>query len=180
MFFNTMKLKWRIRLVFYGAMTAAMTAIVIFIVIGVRSRYRQPATSAELLVASDDSSDTNPVSKESVKQSSFLENQIQAPGSSVAVLSEAMPAPSDDLLLIGLNGLGSKYSAFFMIKRPGEPDYRFSLREGEQNDWLDVISIDPANGMVKAILKRPVVRIRKVGTEVILSFKIHGAEASLQ
>ena len=60
------------------------------------------------------------------------------------------------------------------VTRPGEVISNFTLREQEQNEWLQVLSIDPQNGTVNAILKRPVVRIRNAGAEVVLSFKVHG------
>ena len=74
-----------------------------------------------------------------------------------------------------MTGLGGR-RAMFMVTEPGQPPVYFSLWEATQNAWLEVLSVDLANGTVKARLKRPVVRIRSVGAEVVLSFAAHGVQ----
>jgi hypothetical protein len=86
----------------------------------------------------------------------------------------AVPAlpPKEDLFLTGLmNGFDSAGFALFMVTVPGQPPLYFTLAEGEQNDWLEVLSVDVKNGTVKARLNKPVMRIRNVGVEVVLSFE---------
>jgi phage host-nuclease inhibitor protein Gam len=51
----------------------------------------------------------------------------------------------------------------------------FAVTEGGQNDWLEMLAVDVTHGTVRVRLKRPVVRIRQVGVEVVMSFRMHGA-----
>ncbi len=90
--------------------------------------------------------------------------------------SQPILEPKQDLLLTGVTSLGNKRLAFFMVEEPGQLPLYFTLAEGQQNDWLEVRSIDSQLGTVKALLKKPVMRIRSVGAEVILSFQAHGAK----
>jgi hypothetical protein len=79
--------------------------------------------------------------------------------------------PTEDLSLTGLmSDFGSVGSAFFMVTAPGKPPVYFTLAEGEQNDWLEVLSVDVKHGTVKARLKKAVMRIRNVGVEVLIFF----------
>ncbi len=55
----------------------------------------------------------------------------------------------------------------------------FALRAGETNDWLKVQAIDMSGESVAAVLKQPVVRVRSVGIEVILSLRTHGAKTAI-
>jgi hypothetical protein len=86
--------------------------------------------------------------------------------------------PKQDLVLTDLTGPDSAPSAPFTITEPDKASTRFTIHAGEQNEWLEVRSIDLKNDTVKAVLKKPVVRIRNAGTEVVLSFPIHGARRS--
>jgi hypothetical protein len=93
-------------------------------------------------------------------------------------LDDSPSPPKQDLVLTGLTGPDSAPSALFTITEPDKSSTSFTIHPGEQNEWLDVRSIDLKNDTVKAILKKPVVRIRNAGTEVVLSFPIHGARRS--
>jgi len=90
---------------------------------------------------------------------------LPVPASSLAV-SE----PTEDLLLTGLSGLGKGRSALFTVWETGQTPSHFILHEGEQNEWLEVQSINLQDNTVKGRLKRPVVRMRTVGAEVVISF----------
>jgi hypothetical protein len=84
-------------------------------------------------------------------------------------------APDQDLILTGVIGdFGSGSSATFRIAEAGGSYSHFTLRENEQNEWLEIRAIDVQNKVVCAVLKRPCIRIRSVGAEVLLSFKTHG------
>ena len=156
------ELNWLIQLLAYSSL--ALTVILI-----IQAGTQHPAPSSAPLaepaqkVASDDYFVKQPVTEESVVQSGDSSDVAPAPA-----------VPDEDLLLAGLVGVGSERRAFFEVTRPGEVISNFTLREQEQNEWLQVLSIDPQNGTVNAILKRPVVRIRNAGAEVVLSFKVHG------
>ena len=95
-----------------------------------------------------------------------------------AEASSLATPPKQDLVLTGLTGPDSTPSALFTITEPDKSSTSFTIHPGEQNEWLDVRSIDLKNDTVKAILKKPVVRIRNAGAEVVLSFPIHGARRS--
>ncbi len=77
--------------------------------------------------------------------------------------------PTEDLSLTGLCSLYSVRCALFTVTDPGKPPTYFKLAEGEQNGWLEVLSVDVENGTVKALLKKPVMRIRNAGVEVLIS-----------
>ena len=81
-----------------------------------------------------------------------------------------------DLVLTGLCDLGGIRRAMFQVIEPGKPTSSYVLQEGEQNEWLEIRSIDAGNGRVTVFLKKPVMRIRNAGIEVVLSFQIHGAQ----
>ncbi len=84
-------------------------------------------------------------------------------------LSAPTAPPKDDLQLTGLFDLGSVRMALFRTAGPGQSPACFTLGEGDQNEWLEVLSIDGAQQTVKVRLKQPVVRIRSVGVEVLLT-----------
>jgi hypothetical protein len=86
--------------------------------------------------------------------------------------------PKEDLLLTGMVG-GTTPFAVFRVTEPDKPPVSFTLAVGEQNEWLEVRSIDADSGTVKALLKKPVVRIRNTEVEVILSFQAHGARQGI-
>ncbi len=88
--------------------------------------------------------------------------------------SQPAVVPKEDLFLTGLAGFASSRRALFMLSEPGGPSSRFALREGEQNEWLKVRAINLENSTVTALLKKPVVRARGVGTEIVFSFQAHG------
>src|SRR5689334_15675771 len=92
------------------------------------------------------------------------------------VPSAAQPdiVPTEDLFLTGLSKFPSNQCAYFMLTGPGGRISYFILREGEQNEWLEVRDINYKSETVKALLKKPVVRARSVGTEIVLSFQAHG------
>ena len=56
------------------------------------------------------------------------------------------------------------------------PPVYFTLREGEENDWLVVRAVNLAEGTVTVCLKQPMMRIRNLGVEVVLSFDAHGVK----
>lgn len=85
--------------------------------------------------------------------------------------------PKEDLLFTGMVD-GTPPVALFEVTEPGKRPVSFTLAESEQNEWLAIESIDINGGTVKARLKKPVVRIRNVGAEVLLSFQIHGRKRS--
>jgi hypothetical protein len=78
--------------------------------------------------------------------------------------------PKQDLVLVGLFDVAPLWSAAFVIKERGKPPSTFVLRKGEQNEWLEVRSIDGPKQTVTVFLKKPVMRIRKSGTEAVISF----------
>ena len=73
-------------------------------------------------------------------------------------------------MLIGLVDLDSCRCALFTVAEPGKAAVHFLLHEGEKNEWLEIRSINAKDGTVKALLKKPVARMRAVGAEVVLSF----------
>jgi hypothetical protein len=84
--------------------------------------------------------------------------------------------PLEDLLLSGLTDLAPGPCAFFTLAEPGKPPTYFNLREGEQNEWLEVRSVNCRQGTVKVVLKKPLARSRTIGVEVLLSFRADGRE----
>src|SRR4051794_9631676 len=96
------------------------------------------------------------------------------PPSPVPAFSQPDAVPTEDLFLTGLSKFPSNQCACFMLTGPGGRVSYFILREGEQNEWLEVRDINYKSETVKALLKKPVVRARGVGTEIVLSFQAHG------
>jgi hypothetical protein len=110
-----------------------------------------------------------------MERNSFgLQPPVPAPSSSQPTL-----VPKEDLFLTGLSGFASNRCAFFMLAEPGGRSSCFALQEGEQNEWLEVRAINLENATVKALLKKPVVRARGVGAEIIFSFQAHGVAPSM-
>jgi hypothetical protein len=93
--------------------------------------------------------------------------------------SQSTGAPKEDLFLTGVSGFASNRCAFFMLAKPGGLSSGFALQEGEQNEWLKVRAINFENATVKALLKKPVVRARGVGAEIVFSFQAHGVAPSM-
>jgi hypothetical protein len=101
------------------------------------------------------------------------------PPAAVPSCSEPAKPPTEDLLLTGLTaGLTDKGCALFEIVDPGKPPSYFALHEGEQNEWLELRSINVRDQTVRAVLRKPVVRARATGVEIILSFPTHGIRSS--
>jgi hypothetical protein len=98
---------------------------------------------------------------------------LQPPGLSPSS-SQPTLTPREDLFLTGLSKVSSSRYAFFKLTTPGGLSSNFALREGEQNEWLEIQAINFEDATVKAILKKPVVRARGVGTEIIFSLQAHG------
>jgi hypothetical protein len=93
--------------------------------------------------------------------------------------SQSTGAPKEDLFLTGVSGFASNRCAFFMLAESGGLSSCFALQEGEQNEWLKVRAINFENATVKALLKKPVVRARGVGAEIVFSFQAHGVAPSM-
>ncbi len=75
----------------------------------------------------------------------------------------APPAPPSNVFLTGIIDLGDGKQAFFSVSKPNDKVPEFlSLKEGETQGDLTVLSIDPA---------RETVRIRNAGNETSLDFK---------
>ncbi len=108
------------------------------------------------------------------RNSFALQPPVPAPSS-----SQPTVVPKEDLFLTGLSGLASSRCAFFMISGPGGPSSCFALQEGEQNEWLEIRAINFENATVKALLKKPVIRARGVGSEIVFSFQAHGMAPSM-
>lgn len=110
-----------------------------------------------------------------MERNSFgLQPPVTAPSSLQATL-----VPKEDLFLTGVSGFASNRCAFFMLAEPGGLSSCFALQEGEQNEWLKVRAINFENATVKALLKKPVVRARGVGAEIVFSFQAHGVAPSM-
>lgn len=82
--------------------------------------------------------------------------------------------PAKDLFLTGLCDLNSVRTALFKMVEAGQPPICFTLTEGEQNDWLEVLSVAPVDRTVIVRLKKPVMRIRSIGVKVTLSLQTRG------
>jgi hypothetical protein len=164
-------MNWRIRVLFYGAIVALCVAVVFVATHKSERLPADPVSSSEVV--------SNENSPEQLPDVSYpaAADRAQVPTLSADIPSALATAPREDLLFTGFSGLGSNRYAMFAITRPDEADFSFMLQEREQNEWLEVLSIDPQNGTVKVILKKPVVRIRNTGVEVILSFEIHGRKS---
>jgi len=75
----------------------------------------------------------------------------------------APPAPPSNVFLTGIIDLGDGKQAFFSVSKPNDKVPEFlSLKEGETQGDLTVLSIDPAGETV---------RIRNAGNETALDFK---------
>jgi len=81
------------------------------------------------------------------------------------------PPPTEDLQLTGLCDLFSLRSASFKIVVAGQPPTCFTLAEGAQNAWLEVLSVSMSDHAARIRLKKPFVRIRSLGVEVLLRFQ---------
>lgn len=79
-----------------------------------------------------------------------------------------LPPPKEDLQLTGLCNLFSARMALFKIEVAGQPPASFTVAEGDQNEWLEVLSVNMADQTANIRLKKPVMRIRSTGTEVLL------------
>ncbi len=86
--------------------------------------------------------------------------------------------PRGNLFLTGLVDLASNRRAFFMVAEPGKASSCFILREGEQNEWLEVLSVDIENSAVKVRLNRPLLRPRTDEAEVVLSLQTDGVKTA--
>jgi len=98
-------------------------------------------------------------------------------------LKPSTPAPSSasprvessgNLFLTGVVGLSSRRQAFFTVAEPGKASSGFIVGEGEENEWLHVLSVDMKNSTVKARLKKSLMRLGTAGAEVVLSFETDG------
>jgi hypothetical protein len=104
------------------------------------------------------------------KRNAFGLRPLPPPAPAVSV------EPLEDLLLSGLTDLTPRPCAFFTLSEPGKPPAYLNLREGEQNDWLEVRSVNCRDGTVKVVLKKPLARSRTIGVEVLLSLRADGRE----
>ena len=82
--------------------------------------------------------------------------------------------PKQDLVLTGLADLNSTRCAIFMVMEPPKAPFYFTLHDGQGNEWLEIRVIDAAKSAVVAVLKRPIMRFRKTGVEVLLSMQTSG------
>ena len=82
--------------------------------------------------------------------------------------------PLEDLVLTGLIEIENCREALFTLTEPAKPPSYFTMREGAQNQWLEVRSVNSRQGTAKIVLKKPVARSRVVGVEVELSFRTNG------
>ncbi len=89
-------------------------------------------------------------------------------GKAVPESGTVTDAPTEDLTLVGILGSGAALQGLFALTTPQGGGQRFALAAGGQNEWLEVRSIDPQRDVVTVLLKRPVVRVRNVGVEVLL------------
>src|SRR5258708_515161 len=65
--------------------------------------------------------------------------------------------PKEDLFLTGVvAGFFSNRRALFIVTAPGKAPLSFGLCEGEQNEWLELRSVNPQRGTVTALLKKPI------------------------
>ena len=101
---------------------------------------------------------------------------LSQPVSASPAASPKAASPAN-LFLTGVATFLARPQAFFAIAEPGKASSGFILREGEQNEWLEVQSVDMRNRTVKARLNKSLTRIGTIGTEVILSFEQHGVNA---
>lgn len=80
-------------------------------------------------------------------------------------------ASKPDLILTGACSIGDVRYAIFKLVEPAKPVVFFTLKEGEQNDWLEVLSIDAPSSRVNVRLKQPVMRMQKAGIDAIITFE---------
>jgi hypothetical protein len=73
----------------------------------------------------------------------------------------APPRPLPEITLTGIADFSLKKWALLVSAEPGKPPKRYTLREGQQDDGLEVRSIDVNAGTVS---------IRYEGTELLLAF----------
>lgn len=135
----------------------------------------RPASEAELNESSDSPGGVS-ASQSGAGLDATPTEAVETPDAPADSQSAPAAPPNEDLVLTGLSGFGDRPSALFAIMLPEKPDLHFMLHEGDENEWLKVLSVDAPHGRVKAILKRPVMRVRKTGVEVILSFNVHGRQ----
>jgi len=79
--------------------------------------------------------------------------------------------PQEDLLLTGLIEMAGSRRALFELVGPGKHTSFFTMREGEQNEWMEVKSVNIRENTVNALLKKPLARSRNVGAELVISFQ---------
>jgi hypothetical protein len=82
--------------------------------------------------------------------------------------------PQEDLLLTGLSDVAGKPQAFFMLMEPGKQPSSFAIRQGEQNEWIELRGVSVKDGTARALLKKPLTRWRNVGEEIVLTFHSAG------
>jgi len=86
--------------------------------------------------------------------------------------------PQEDLLLTGLSEIAGKRQAFFALMEPGKQPSSFMMREGEQNDWIELKAVNVKERTVRALLKKPLTRWRNVGEEIVLTFQSAGTKST--
>jgi hypothetical protein len=84
--------------------------------------------------------------------------------------------PQGDLLLTGLSNVAGKLQAFFILMEPGKQPSSFTIRQGEQNEWIELKAGNVKKGTVRVLLKKPLTRWRNVGEEVVLTFQCAGTK----
>jgi hypothetical protein len=84
--------------------------------------------------------------------------------------------PQEDLLLTGLSDVVGKRQAFFVLMEPGKQPSSFTMREGEQNEWIELKAVNVKERTVRALLKKPFARWRNVGEEVVLTIQSAGTK----
>jgi hypothetical protein len=84
--------------------------------------------------------------------------------------------PQEDLLLTGLSEIAGKRQAFFVLMEPGKQPSSFMMREGEENEWIELKAVNVKERTVRALLKKPFARCRNVGEEVVLTIQSAGTK----
>ena len=51
------------------------------------------------------------------------------------------------------------------------------MREGEQNEWIELKAVNVKERTVRALLKKPLTRWRNVGEEIVLTFQCAGTKS---
>lgn len=85
--------------------------------------------------------------------------------------SDAILPAKPDLMLIGTCSLGDIQYAIFKVVEPGKPPACFTLREGDQNEWVKILAVDAPHSRVNVRLMQPVMRIQNPGAEAIVTFE---------